>query len=160
MTGRPSPLEPRFFAQTWQGEGELALRGLLARLPGARRFTFRSHTTVVSEDFWIVHDETRWEDGRVELRDGLCRRLDATTLRMTYDDMLGGTEVHLRSDGYDLGPYTMLVAAPGLPLRLPVRCTDSCRLEPDGTLVDSIDLTVLGVRAGRQTMHLKARTDR
>jgi hypothetical protein len=80
-------------------------------------------------------------------------------LRMTYDDMLGGTEVRLRSDGYGLGPYTMLVAAPGLPLRLPVRCTDSCRLEPDGSLIDSIDLSMLGVRVGRQIMHLKPRTD-
>jgi hypothetical protein len=161
VTDPPSPLEPqRFFAQTWQGEGELAPRGLLAHLPGARRFSFRSFTTMVSEDFWIVHDETRWEDGRIELRDGLCRRLDETTLRMTYNDMLGGTEVRLRSDGYDLGPYAMLVSAPGLPLRLPVRCTDSCRLEPDGTLVDSIDLTVLGVRVGRQIIHLRARSER
>lgn len=160
MAAGPSPLEPqRFFAQTWQGEGELALRGLLAHLPGARRFSFRSLTTMVSDDFWIVHDETRWEDGRVELRDGLCRRLDETTLRMTYDDMLGGTEVRLRSDGYDLGPYTMLASAPRLPLRLPVRCTDSCRLEPDGTLVDSIDLTLLGQLIGRQIIHLKARTE-
>jgi hypothetical protein len=159
VTGRPDPLEPRFFAQTWQGDGELALRGPLARLPGARHFTFRSFTTVVSQDFWIVHDETRWEDGRIELRDGLCRRIDQTTLRMTYDDMLGGTEIRLRPDGYDLGPYTMLVAAPGLPLWFPVRCSDSCRLKPNGSLIDTIELAILGVRIGRQIMHLEPQAD-
>lgn len=52
----------------------------------------------------------------------------------------------------------MLVPVPGTPLRLPVRCTDSCRLEPDGTLVDTIDLAVLGLRLGRLVRRLKART--
>jgi len=156
MAARATPLDPRrFFGQTWEGEGELTLRGLRARLSAARRFSFRSFTTMVSDDFWVIHDETRWEDGRVELRDGLCRRVDETTLRMTYDDMLGGTEVRLQADGYELRPYTMLVPVPGTPLRLPVRCTDSCRLEPNGTLVDTIELAVFGMRVGQLVMRLR-----
>jgi hypothetical protein len=100
----------------------------------------------------MLHDALIWENGRVELRDGLCRRLDETTLRMTYDDMLGGTMVRLRAGGYDLGPYTMLVSTPGLRVRVPLRCRDTCQLEADNTLTDTIELSFVGIRVGHLAM--------
>lgn len=151
----PTPLEPqRFFAAAWEGEGEFEPARWLARLPVPRRLRFRSFTTMLSDDFWVVHDETRWDDGRVDRRDGLCRRLGPDRLRLTYDDMLGGTEVRLHERGYDLLPYTLLAPMAPLPFRVPVRCRDTCSLTSDGTLVDIIEMSVLGVPIGRQVMRL------
>ena len=59
-----SPLRPReFFGRPWAGEGEWILRRGLVWLPGPRRLRFRSTASWLSDDLWLVHDETTWEDG-------------------------------------------------------------------------------------------------
>jgi len=61
---RLSPLRPReFFARPWAGEGEWIPRRGLRWLPGPRRLRFRSTASWLSDDLWLVHDETTWEDG-------------------------------------------------------------------------------------------------
>jgi len=142
-----TPLEPRgFFAAPMSGEGEWR--------PFRRRFRFRSFTTWLTDDVWLVHDETTWEDGRVERRDGVAVRTAPDRIRFTYDDMPGGTELTLRADGFDFAPYVMAVRVPLLPVAVLVHCVDRCDVQPDGTLVDEIRLSLLGVPLGRLVMRL------
>jgi hypothetical protein len=109
----------------------------------------------LTDELWLVHDETRWDDGQVDRRDGTARLVGPDRIRFTYDDMPGGTEIHLREDGYDFAPYRMSIALPLLPFPLVVRCLDSNRLEASGEIVDEIDIYLLGVPLGRQTMRLR-----
>ncbi len=109
----------------------------------------------MTDELWLVHDETRWEDGRVDRRDGRARLVAPDRIRFTYDDMPGGTEIRLRADGFDFAPYRMAVAFPLLPVPVLVDCRDSNRVEASGELVDTIDVSILGVPLGRQTMRLR-----
>jgi hypothetical protein len=156
-----TPLEPRqFFAARWSGEGEWIAPRWLPRVAGrGRRYQFTSATTWLTEEAWLVHDTTRWEDGRVEHRDGTARLLSHDRIRLTYDDMLGGTELRLRADGFSFSPYTMLIDAPPLPIPIIVHARDSCRWDStQGELTDTIELRVLGVALGRLVM--RTRPDR
>jgi hypothetical protein len=86
-----TPLQPReFFGTPWSGEGGWTPRPWLCWLPGPRRFRFRSFTSWLTDELWLVHDTTIWEDGREERRDGLARLVAADRIRFTYDDMPGG----------------------------------------------------------------------
>jgi hypothetical protein len=149
------PLDPSFFAVPWIGSGEWHPRGPGRVVSRARRLSFRSWTTPLAEGVWLVHDETRWEDGQVERRDGIAVRLGADRLRLTYDDMAGGTDVDLRPDGFSLGRYRIAVAVPRLPVTVLVGCHDVSRLHEDGTLTNTIDVSCGGVALGRQVMRLR-----
>lgn len=63
-----------------------------------------SFTSPITDELWLVHDTTTWEDGLVERRDGIARLIAADRIRLTYDDMLGGTEIQLRADGFTFSP--------------------------------------------------------
>jgi len=67
--------------------------------------------------------------------------------------MPGGAEVRLRGDGFDFSPYLIRTPVLGR-LRLPLRHFDAVQLEEDGTMLDTIELRLLGVRLGRVTMRL------
>jgi hypothetical protein len=107
----------------------------------------------------VVHDETVWEDGRAERRDGLARLVAPDRIRFTYDDMVGGTEIRLHATGFTFSPYQMAIRLPALPVPVLVRCRDRCELEPDGSLVDTIDLSLLGISLGRQVVRLRREQD-
>jgi hypothetical protein len=151
-----SPLRPlQFFASAWSGEGRFLPSRWLRRLRLPRRFHFRSSTTRMGDAVWLVHDETIWDDGRVERRDGLARVTAPDRIALTYDDMLGGTEIRLHARGYTLAPYLIAVPVGQLPIPLIVRCIDRCELEPDGSLLDTIDLRLAGIPLGQQVMRLR-----
>jgi hypothetical protein len=157
MTGDLTPVRPReFFARPWSGEGEWTPRRALRRLPGPRRLRFRTSTTWLADDLWVVHDTTTWEDGRVERRDGIAKLTGPDRVRFTYDDMPGGTEITLSEDGFDFAPYTMLVALPPLPVPLHLQARDRCRWNAAaGILSDTIELSIGGIPLGRQEMLLR-----
>jgi hypothetical protein len=151
-TTRLTPLEPKqFFAAPWSGEGEWVAPRWLPCLSGrGRRFRFTSTTTWLSDNVWLVHDTTTWEHGRVEHRDGTARLLAPDRIRLTYDDMLGGTELQLRADGFSFSPYQMLIAAPPLPIPILVHARDACRWDATTSeLTDTIELHLLGIPLGR-----------
>jgi hypothetical protein len=151
-----TPLEPReFFDRPWSGEGEFVPRRWLRWLPMPRRMRFRSHSTWLRPDLWITHDETVWDDGRVERRDGIAKLLADDRIRFTYSDMPGGTELRLHARGWEFAPYVMVVRAVWLPIAVLVRCRDRCRLDDDGTLVDEIDISLARIPLGRQVMRLR-----
>lgn len=59
-----------------------------------------------------------------------------------------------RADGFDFTPYVIRTPVAG-PLRLPLRHRDSVVLETDGTMHDTIELSLLGVGVGRVEMRLR-----
>jgi hypothetical protein len=83
-----------------------------------------------------VHDALTWENGRTEFRSGMARLVAEDRISLSYDDMLGGTDLWLRVDGFTFSPYQIPVAighatAAGAggsltrPGRAPVRHTQS-----------------------------------
>jgi hypothetical protein len=152
-----TPLQPReFFGRPWAGEGEWMPRRWLSWLPGPRRFRFRSFTSWISDELWLVHDTMAWEGGLEERRDGTARLVSADRIRFTYDDMVGGAEIQLRADGFSFTPYRMLVASPMLPVPVQVRAQDTCRWDASaGVLDDTIDLRLMGLPLGRLVTRLR-----
>jgi len=152
-----TPLQPReFFGTAWSGEGEWMPRPWLRWLAGPRRFRFRSFTSWISDELWLVHDTTIWEDGREERRDGTARLVAADRIRLTYDDMLGGTEIRLHADGFTFSPYRMLVVIPLLPVPLHVHAHDTCRWDAASEgLLDTIELRLAALPLGRLVMRLR-----
>ncbi len=105
---------------------------------------------------WLVHDTTSWIDGRVEHRDGTARLLAPDRVRLTYDDMLGGTEIRLHAEGFSFSTYHMLIAVPVLPIPVLVRARDNCRWDATtGELSDTIELQLLGIPVGRLLMRTR-----
>jgi hypothetical protein len=156
-----TPLRPReFFGMPWSGEGDWQPRPWLRWLPGPRRFRFRSLTSWITDELWLVHDTTIWEDGREERRDGTARLLAADRIRLTYDDMPGGTEIQLHADGFAFSPYRMLVAVPFLPVPLQIEAHDTCLWDPaHHQIEDTIEIRLLGLPLGRQSMQLRPELD-
>jgi hypothetical protein len=152
-----TPLQPReFFGTPWSGEGEWTPRPWLCWLPGPRRFRFRSFTSWLTDELWLVHDTTIWEDGREERRDGLARLVAADRIRFTYDDMPGGTEIQLYTDGFAFAPYRMLVVIPFLPIPLQILAHDSCSWDAAShELRDTINVSLIGLPPGRQVTRLR-----
>jgi hypothetical protein len=152
-----TPLQPReFFGTPWSGEGEWTPRPWLCWLPGPRRFRFRSFTSWLTDELWLVHDTTIWEDGREERRDGLARLVAADRIRFTYDDMPGGTEIQLYIDGFAFAPYRMLVVIPFLPIPLQILAHDSCSWDAAShELRDTINVSLIGLPPGRQVTRLR-----
>lgn len=156
-----TPLQPRqFFGTPWSGEGEWTPRPWLGWLPGARRFRFRTFTSWLTDELWLVHDTTIWEDGREERRDGTARLVAPDRIHFTYDDMPGGTEVQLHADGFVFSPYRMLVLIPFLPVPLQILAHDTCRWDAAREeLQDTIDVRLIGLPLGRQVMTLQPEPD-
>ena len=151
-----TPLRPlEFFGRPWSGQGEWRPRRWLGWLPGPRRLRFRSFTTPLTDSTWLVHDTTLWEDGRAEHRDFLATLIAPDRIRFTGAEMPGGSEIRLREDGFTFSPYLISVALPFLPFSVLVRCRDTCRLEPGGELVDTINISLLGIPLGQQVIRLR-----
>ncbi|MBV9606756.1 MAG: hypothetical protein JO027_16700 [Solirubrobacterales bacterium] len=152
-----SPLRPReFFAQSWSGEGEWIAPSWLRRLARRPRwFSFTTATTWLTDDVWLVHDALIWENGRTEYRSGMARLTAENRIRLSYDDMLGGTDLWLRADGFAFSPYRILVAMPPLPLPLVIGAHDACEWDaPSQELIDTIRLRLFGLPIGHMVIRL------
>jgi hypothetical protein len=159
MSEQPTPLSPReFFGPPWSGTGEWTPRAAISLVAPGRRFAFRTFTTFITDDLWLIHDETAWEDGRIERRDGVARLVAPDRFRLTYDGMPGGAEIHLREDGFEATPYSLTVALHPFPFSVTVQCADVCTLRPTGELLDVIDVSLVGVPLGRSTITLRPET--
>jgi hypothetical protein len=153
-----TPLRPHeFFAVPWSGDGVWMASPWLRRLARRpRRFSFTTATTWLSDDVWIVHDALTWENGRTEYRSGIARLASEDRISLSYDDMLGGTDLYLRADGFTFAPYQILVAMPPLPFPLVIGAEDACEWHAaGGELVDTIRLRLFGVPIGQMIMRLR-----
>src|SRR5581483_1512313 len=152
-----TPLRPReFFSVSWSGEGEWIAPPWLRRLARRpRRFSFTTATTWLTDDVWLVHDTLTWENGRTEYRSGMARLAAEDRIRLSYDDMLGGTDLWLRADGFTFSAYQLMVAMPPLPFALVVGVEDACEWDSARReLIDTIRLRLFGVPIGRMVMRL------
>jgi hypothetical protein len=155
---RLTPLRPHeFFAVPWSGEGEWIASPWLRRVARRpRRFSFSTSTTWLSEDVWIVHDTLTWEDGGTEHRAGVARLAAEDRISLSYEDMLGGTDLHLRADGFTFSPYQIMVAMPPLPFPIVIAARDRCEWRAASEeLIDTIELRLFGVPVGRMVMRLR-----
>jgi Protein of unknown function (DUF3833) len=142
------------FAAPWEGEGVLWRPWWLRALPVPSAFTFRSEIRDLRGDEWDVLDTTTFPDGTVQRRVMSCRRLAPDRLVLSAPDMPGGAEVRPRADGFDFTPYVIRTPVLG-PLRVPLRHHDRVELQPDGTMLDVIELRFLGLRVGVVTMRMR-----
>jgi hypothetical membrane protein len=153
--GDPVPMSPRqFFGSEWSGAGEVALRPLwlYGRFP--RRWRFRRSVDWVTDELCVVSDHATFANGTQTSRRLLCGfvepgRAEVTTL----DPPHAVSEIHFDDDGYRVAPYEL--AVPFGPISVTVRCHDRHRIEPDGTLVDTIDALFLGVPVARATLRAR-----
>ncbi|HJS92648.1 MAG TPA: hypothetical protein VJ741_00190 [Solirubrobacteraceae bacterium] len=153
-----TPLRPReFFALTWSGEGEWIAAAWLRRLARRpRNFSFTTATTFLTDEVWLVHDTLTWENGRAENRSGLARLIAPDRVSLRYDDMLGGTDLWLRPDGFTFSPYQIMAAMPPLPFPLVIGAEDACEWDAtSGELTDTLRLRLFGVPIGRMVMRLR-----
>jgi len=150
-----SPIDLReLFAQPWEGDGQLHRPAWLRPLPAPTAFGFRSEIANLAGDEWDVLDTMTFPDGSAQQRRMHCQQLASDHLRLTAPDMPHGADVHPRSDGFDFTPYVIRTPVLGR-LRVPLRHRDHVRLQPDGTLLDTIQLSFLGIHVGTVTMRLR-----
>jgi hypothetical protein len=142
------------FDQPWEGRGDIWRPWWLRLLPVPKTFGFRSEILNQSGDCWDVLDTSTFPDGSVKQRRMRCRQVASDRLKLTADDMPDGAEVHLRSDGVDFAPYVIRTSVLG-PLPLALRCFDTVQLQPDGTMLDVIELRFFRICVGRVTMRLR-----
>ncbi len=145
---KPTPLRPReFFGRAWTGEGQLLLYPTFLWRRFAPRFRARRETTWLSDEAFVVEDRAEFLSGHVESRRRFCELVAPDRFRITSADLLEPTELRVDESGFRVAPYRMRV--PYGPVGVTLRCWDELRLEPDGTLVDTIDMRFLGVPVAR-----------
>lgn len=147
------------FADPWEGDGALWRPWWLRWLPLPASFSFRSERLNVVGDSWEVLDTVTFPDGSTQQRTMHAQQLATDEVRVRADDMPGGAVVRSRRDGFDFSPYVIRTPILG-PLRLPLRHNDRVKLEDDNTMIDSIELRLLGVLVGTVTMRLRRTGDR
>lgn len=153
-----TPLRPHdFFAVPWSGQGQWIASPWLRRLSRRpQRFSFSTSTTWLSDDVWIVHDTLKWEDGGTEHRSGVARLVAEDRISLSYEDMLGGTDLQLHPDGFTFSPYQIMVAMPPLPFPIVISARDHCQWHAaSAELIDTIELRLSGVPVGRMVMRLR-----
>ena len=144
----PAPLRPReFFGRAWSGEGQLLLRPELLWRRYAPRFRASREVTWLSDETFVLEDRAEFRGGHVEARRRFCELVAPDHFRVTSVDLIEPTEVWIDEAGFRVAPYRVRV--PYGPVGITLRCSDELRVEPDGTLVDQIDMRFLGVRVVR-----------
>lgn len=149
------PLDLReVFARPWAGPATVWYPWWLRWLPLPDRFDFRSEIVDPTDTAWTVRDTSTYPDGGVEVREMHCDLVAPGRMRLSAADMPGGAEVVTSPDGFRFSPYTLRTPVAGR-LRVPLRFRDAVRIEPDGTMVDEIEMRFARLVVGRVTMRLR-----
>lgn len=149
------PLDLRqVFARPWAGEATIRRPWWLRWVPLLpTRFAFR--TQAVPDGNGVrVHDTQTFPNGRTWQRTMRGELLSPGRWRMSAEDMPGGAEITVGSDGYTFTPYTIWAPVLG-PVKVPLRCHDEVRFEDSERLTDTIQLHFLGIHVGALTMRLR-----
>jgi hypothetical protein len=150
----PAPLDlGEVFASPWVGEATIWRPWWLRWVPLQTRFEFRTEA-VPTDNGVVVNDTQTFPNGRVWERTMLGERLAPDRWRMSADDMPGGAEIAVRSDGYSFTPYTIWAPVLGS-VKVPLRCHDEVQFEDEACLLDTIEFSFLGVKVGTLTMRLR-----
>ena len=142
----PTPLPPsRLYASSWSGEGHAMVWPPVVGRRMPVRFQARRATRWLDDETWTFDDEAAFSRGWTQHRRRFCRMVEPGHVHVTSDDLPDGADVWLDEGGYRIAPYTMLL--PVGPVRLPVRCRQSGRMEGD-RLVETIRCSFLGLPVG------------
>lgn len=146
----PMAMRPRdFYRHGWLGEGEIvswpwALGRLLPQ-----RFTFTREVAFASDQLFVVRDEGRFAGGYVQRFVYFCEFRDPTHVHATASELPDGADLTIDDDGYRLAPFRL--AVPVGPLRFTFHCREQPLRQTDGTIVDTITATWLGLPIARLT---------
>jgi hypothetical protein len=144
----PTPLRPReFFGRAWNGEGQLLLRPEFLWRRFAPRFRASREITWLSDEAFVAEDRAEFRGGHVEARRRFCELVAPDHFRVTSVDLIEPTDLWIDDAGFRVAPYRVRV--PYGPVGITLRCRDELRLEADGTLVNAIDMRLLGLRVVR-----------
>lgn len=150
----PAEMRPRdFFGRSWRGDGEVVLRpawlGRLAPL----RFDASRTARWITDEAWVFEDTAAFGNGYVERRRVFCEFVEAARVEVVAGHLPDGASADFEERGYRIHPYRL--AVPLGPLLVPVRCRDRHRFDDDGTLHDTIDLSVAGLPIARVEMRVR-----
>ena len=145
---RVSNVSPRdFLGRSWRGEGEIVYRPALVWRPVRQRFVAERESRWLSETVLLVTDRASYTDGWIYEQRRVCQLERPDRLRVTAGDLPDGAVFELYEDGYRLHPYRLI--SPLGPIGVILRCEDRHTIAADGTLIDTIDARVLGIRVAR-----------
>jgi hypothetical protein len=146
-----TPLQPRqFFTGMWSGKGELRPRSVLAWVMGVQGVAYQGRTTWLSETVWMAEELFTLSRTGPVTRTTFLRIVAPDRLHMTCDDVPGGAEILLRTDGFHFSPYLFRSAIAGG--HLTVRCLDQARLDERGVLHDEIRMYYSGIQLATLSM--------
>jgi hypothetical protein len=100
-----------------------------------------------------MDDVATFRSGWVEHRRRFFHLQPPDRIHVSADDVPGGTDLLLEERGYRIRPYKFIV--PVGPLRFSLSCREEHRLEPDGTIVDTMRLRWYGLRVARITIRAR-----
>src|SRR5262249_11567732 len=139
-----TPLQPReFFRGVWSGRGELIPRAWVRPFVPRQGVSLVSRADWLSDSIWVVRDRFEFSSGLVQERSMYCELVAPDRVHVTADDIPLGADIDLRADGFFFRPYDALAPFAGRHVRL--RLYDACRLDPDGSVHDTIEMTYLGI---------------
>jgi hypothetical protein len=152
-----APLRPReFFEGAWGGEGELVPWPFFVWRRFPLRFHARREFTWLTDEAWLMDDVATFRSGWIDHRRRFFHLQPPDRIHVSADDAPDGADLVLEEGGYRIRPYKFLVSVG--PLRFSLNCREEHRLEPDGTIVDTMRLRWYGLRVARIT--IRARPER
>ena len=150
----PTPLRPSdFFANSWQGEGEVVPWPYFIWRRWPQRVRVRRDTTPLADETWYF-DDTAWRDDGtlLEERRVFCTLEAPDRVHVTSDRLLGSTEIILSDEGYQVVPYR--VAYEVGPISFGLRVHDSATLR-DGVLVNRMKVSWFGLPVARAELRAR-----
>jgi hypothetical protein len=152
------PLDLReLFARPWSGPATLWRPWWLRWLPLAAPVRFRTKIAdahLAESTGLIVKDTMSFSNGKLWERTMVAQLVAPGRWRISAEDMPGGTEQTVGTDGFAFTPFTILAPVLG-PVRIPLRCTDEIVLLNARTMLDTSEMWFLGVRIGKMVMRLE-----
>lgn len=150
----PAPMRPRdFFGRSWAGEGEVVLRPeWLGRLMPLR-FRATRAARWLSDEAWVYEDTAAFGNGYTEHWRVFCEFVTPERVEIIGGHLPDGTGLRFEPEGYRIRPYRL--AVPLGPVVVALSCWDRHALDPDGTLHDTIDMSIGGLRVARTTIRLR-----
>lgn len=152
------PLDLReLFARPWSGPVTLTRPRWLRWIPLAEPVQFRTEIAdahLAETTGLVVKDTMTFSNGKVWERTMTAQLVSRDRWRVTAEDMPGGAEQTVSTDGFTFTPFTILAPVFGS-VRMRLGCTDEIRLLNAATMLDTSEMRFLGIRVARMVMRLR-----
>ena len=150
----PVPLPPRdFFGSEWSGAGEVQLRPLFLWRRRPVRIEISRKPTPISDDSWVFEDRLEVEGRWAESRRVYCELTAPDRVEVVATHLPNGAWVALEEGGYRTWPFQLLV--PLGPIGFILDCTETSRLEADGSFVREFEQRIFGLLVSRAVFRVR-----